>query len=76
MRQGLIHTCRGCGCTDLRACVGGCSWALLDIHSPTGVCTTCAEEVGWDPVLLFNLGYDEPGDDLGGARVDFYGDAA
>jgi len=30
-----IRTCRGCGCTDGRACFGGCSWATED------VCSTC-----------------------------------
>ncbi len=24
------RTCRGCGCTDDRACPGGCSWVLMD----------------------------------------------
>lgn len=30
-----MRVCRFCGCTDARACVGGCSWALDD------VCTAC-----------------------------------
>jgi hypothetical protein len=29
-------SCRQCGCTDLRACPGGCGWA------EPGLCTTCA----------------------------------
>lgn len=32
-----LKTCRGCGCTDARACPGGCSWAQ------PGLCTVCAE---------------------------------
>jgi len=27
-----LRICRGCGCTDLHACPGGCSWALLDLY--------------------------------------------
>lgn len=30
-------TCRFCGCTESRACPGGCSW-----HKP-GYCSSCAE---------------------------------
>lgn len=32
-----VRRCIGCGCTDLRACPGGCSWARLG----PDVCTTC-----------------------------------
>jgi hypothetical protein len=33
--------CIFCGCTDKRACAGGCYW--LDIHpsTPTGICSAC-----------------------------------
>lgn len=31
-----IKTCRGCGCTDARACPGGCSWVTADL------CSACA----------------------------------
>jgi hypothetical protein len=56
----IIRTCRGCGCTDLRACPGGCSWVLLDIESPSGICSTCAEEVClWDPMFMDQIGRDE-----------------
>lgn len=44
--------CRGCGCTDDRACAGGCSWVLLDVGSPTGICSACADEMGWEMELL------------------------
>lgn len=33
-----VRTCRVCGCTDLRACEGGCGWAEADL------CTRCAEK--------------------------------
>ncbi len=31
--------CRVCGCTEERACVGGCSWAEVDL------CSTCEEAI-------------------------------
>jgi predicted amidophosphoribosyltransferase len=46
--------CRGCACTDLRACPGGCSWVLLDIDYPTGICSACAEDMEWDMATLAN----------------------
>lgn len=53
-----LRTCRGCGCDDLHACPGGCAWALLDIDEPTGVCTTCAEQLQWQMGLLATVGVD------------------
>ena len=32
-------SCRVCGCTDEKACPGGCSWALPDI------CSACVQHV-------------------------------
>lgn len=34
--------CTGCGCTDLRACPGGCSWAKVDRRRRKGLCSRCA----------------------------------
>jgi len=48
--------CRGCGCTDLRACSGGCSWVLLDIDAATGICSECAEAVEWDQSAFLVMG--------------------
>lgn len=31
------ESCIGCGCTDLEACPGGCSWASLD----PPICSNC-----------------------------------
>lgn len=31
------RTCRVCGCTDMRACPGGCSWVEVDL------CSACQE---------------------------------
>lgn len=30
-----VEVCRGCGCTELRACVGGCWWV------GRGLCSRC-----------------------------------
>lgn len=35
LRLTTIRSCRLCGCTDERACPGGCAWAFDD------VCTSC-----------------------------------
>lgn len=32
-----VRTCRSCGCTDDRACPGGCFWVEADL------CSACAE---------------------------------
>jgi len=58
-RSPDLRTCRGCGCDDTHACIEGCSWVLLDIDTPTGVCSVCAEAVGWDPRVLAQV---QPGD--------------
>jgi hypothetical protein len=39
--------CIGCGCTDLCACEGGCSWLACD--GVTGVCSRCSFALdSWD----------------------------
>lgn len=38
-------TCIGCGCTDSRACAGGCSWLRLDRHKRVGVCSQCEDDL-------------------------------
>lgn len=35
------RTCVWCGCTDTRACAGGCAWAITHSATPTGVCSRC-----------------------------------
>jgi hypothetical protein len=55
------RTCRGCGCTDSNACVVNgiaCSWILLDVHTPTGVCTVCALDLDYDPAALATIGFE------------------
>ncbi|MDO8776233.1 MAG: hypothetical protein Q7K57_47500 [Burkholderiaceae bacterium] len=34
-------TCINCGCTDLQACPGGCSWLGVNHRDGTGVCSRC-----------------------------------
>lgn len=34
-------TCLNCGCDDFNACLGGCSWLLVDYKHQVGVCTKC-----------------------------------
>jgi hypothetical protein len=72
-RAGLI-TCRGCGCDDDHACVATvtdsrgratgtqpCGWVLLDIATPTGVCSACAIYFEWQPDALALVGRDDDG---------------
>jgi hypothetical protein len=42
----LNRTCRGCGCTDDHACLGGCWWVDLDLVGIAGgpLCSTCARD--------------------------------
>lgn len=50
--------CRGCGCTESRACPEGCEWVLLDVDLPTGICSACAWELNWEPVLMLTTGLE------------------
>ncbi len=36
------RVCVQCGCTDLRACPGGCDWLLKHPATNTGICSNCA----------------------------------
>ena len=46
-RDGTAHliygepTCIGCGCTELSACPGGCSWTDRELISNRGLCSSC-----------------------------------
>jgi hypothetical protein len=55
------RACRGCGCTDRRACPGGCAWVLLDIEADTGVCSACAHRLRWHMPLMATVGWDPAG---------------
>ncbi len=37
----VIDRCVGCGCTDSRACVGGCAW----VDAGHRLCTRCLRAV-------------------------------
>jgi hypothetical protein len=50
--------CRGCGCTDMHACPGGCSWVLLDVEAATGFCSECAEDIEWDSRIMIEWNRD------------------
>jgi hypothetical protein len=43
--------CRLCGCDDDHACIdpagNACSWILIDVAMPTGICSGCAAAAGW-----------------------------
>ena len=54
------RTCVHCGCTDDRACPGGCSWTVLHKATNTGVCSQCQSDTGRGKLcigdfLLWNL---------------------
>jgi hypothetical protein len=62
-------TCTKCGCTDSRACAGGCSWLYVDRDERTGLCSSCAPEILAEDVHRNKLGQwwhsalnDLPGD--------------
>jgi hypothetical protein len=38
-----MRTCALCGCTDERACEGGCSWVTEDRNDGGNCCSKCAE---------------------------------
>ena len=40
--HGRLATCVECGCTDDRACPGGCHWVNVDRSAGTGLCSACA----------------------------------
>lgn len=57
MARGFqIRVCRGCGCDDNHACLGGCAWVLLDVKTPTGVCSQCAIDLDWSSRALITVG--------------------
>ena len=37
--------CVYCGCTDSRACPGGCGWAVRHPKTLTGVCSACVDRL-------------------------------
>lgn len=45
MTDTQVQRCRECGCTNDKACPGGCSWIEQDL------CSTCAEPIDGDTVM-------------------------
>lgn len=37
--------CVGCGCTESRACAGGCWWLVSSTQSRSGVCSNCEDQL-------------------------------
>lgn len=73
-----LRFCRGCSCDDDHACeiftpAGpiACAWVLLDIETPTGVCSSCAVKMGWDQHGLQLIGYAPPDSEPGDAELTF-----
>jgi hypothetical protein len=71
-----LLSCRGCGFTDLHAEPAGGGWALLDIESPSGICSACAETFHWHPALLATIGFDDEAADEVLATIGFDDEAA
>lgn len=54
--------CRSCGCSDRPSLLDGApvvSFVLFDIETPTGICTPCAEDAGWDPRFFILVGRED-----------------
>lgn len=53
---GEVNRCSECGCDDNHTCVDArgrrCAWFLMDIATPTGVCTFCAHRLGADQPFM------------------------
>lgn len=45
MARIIEHPCEGCGCTESRACPGGCSWDTDFLEQGRYVCNRCAPAV-------------------------------
>ena len=41
----IVRTCHACGCTDERACFGGCWWINDDDDAPD-LCSSCSTDDG------------------------------
>ena len=40
-KKKKLTRCDGCGCTEKKACAGGCAWEL------PGVCSACVSDILW-----------------------------
>lgn len=65
-----VTACRGCGCTDDRACPGGCAW----VDDPSGegeLCSACLIRIWNREPLPLTRWTDEHGEPAGaGATID------
>ncbi len=53
-RRRPDRTCVYCGCTDSRACNGGCCWILKFPKTNTGICSQCDRRAIKDLVKAIN----------------------
>lgn len=70
--NGMVDepACRICGCTQNRACVGGCSW----VPDPVGpLCSACAVETAEQSAAIVDANLSQMGVTLGGEAVIFDG---
>lgn len=61
LRQPIL-SCNGCGCDDRHPCItegGPCAWFMLSIDGPSGLCTACAEELGYEAFMYRPDSLDE-----------------
>lgn len=59
----LGRTCRVCGCTDRRACPGGCWWAAVPGRPLCTRCAACTPETVWDDPKTYRIRCSVHGDD-------------
>lgn len=53
--DALDRKCVYCGCTDSKACAGGCSWIVRHPKTNTGVCSCCVKELPGIAVGLLSI---------------------
>jgi hypothetical protein len=42
-QAGALHTCEGCGCTEITPCPGGCAWDPEALEEDRFICTECID---------------------------------
>lgn len=45
-RRRVALRCARCGCTERRACPGGCAWDPIELKRGRRICTTCTGRYG------------------------------
>lgn len=65
MKKPPVLRCMCCGCTDERACAGGCSWL---IKAPVAICSACAPGENLRRAIRFMAVYFETQKLVGAGR--------